>query len=404
MTTPEIQSLLPAARALLPETVSIRRRIHRRPERGLSLPATQALIVDELQRLGLEPTLGRATTSVAALIEGGAGPGPTVLLRGDMDALPLSEDTGLDFSSEIDGAMHACGHDTHVAMLLGAAHLLVERRAQFGGRVLLMFQPGEEGFAGAKVMLDEGLLELAGPELPTGAFALHISTEYPLATINIRPGPMMAAADFVNIDVNGRGGHASQPSSALDPITIGAEIVIGLQTFVTRQVPVFDPAVITIARLASGTTNNIIPETARLEGTIRTFSEKTRTVVHEGIVRLVDGLTAAYGATADVELLTLYPVTVNDPSLTDLVTATATELLGADAVNSAIDPVMGAEDFSYILQEVPGAMAFLGGRPASEDPATAPANHSNKVVFDEPAMAVGVATYVAVALRSLARS
>jgi len=173
---------------------------------------------------------------------------------------------------------------------------------------------------------------------------------------------------------------------------------------VTRQVEVFDPAVITIAHISSGTTNNIIPETARLEGTIRTFSERTRTVVHEGIVRLVNGLTAAYGATADVELLTLYPVTVNDPSLTDLVTATATELLGADAVNSAIDPVMGAEDFSYILQEVPGAMAFLGGRPASEDPATAPANHSNKVVFDEPAMAVGVATYVAVALRSLARS
>jgi len=403
MTEPQIADLLPAAEALLPETVAVRRRLHRRPERGLTLPATQALIVEELKKLGLSSKLGTSTTSVAAVIEGN-GPGPTVLLRGDMDALPLTEDTGLDFSSETDGMMHACGHDTHVAMLLGAARLLVERRATFGGRVLLMFQPGEEGFHGARVMLEEGLLDAAGPVRPTAAFALHISTEYPASTINIRPGPMMACADFVNIDVKGRGGHASQPSAALDPITIAAEIVIGLQTLVTRQVEVFDPAVITIAHISSGTTNNIIPETARLEGTIRTFSEKTRTVVHEGIVRLVDGLTAAYGATADVELLTLYPVTVNDPSLTDLVTATATELLGADAVNSAIDPVMGAEDFSYILQEVPGAMAFLGGRPASEDPATAPANHSNKVVFDEPAMAVGVATYVAVALRSLARS
>lgn len=403
MTEPQIADLLPAAEALLPETVAVRRRLHRRPERGLTLPATQALIVEELKKLGLSSKLGTSTTSVAAVIEGN-GPGPTVLLRGDMDALPLTEDTGLDFSSETDGMMHACGHDTHVAMLLGAARLLVERRATFGGRVLLMFQPGEEGFHGARVMLEEGLLDAAGPVRPTAAFALHISTEYPASTINIRPGPMMACADFVNIDVKGRGGHASQPSAALDPITIAAEIVIGLQTLVTRQVEVFDPAVITIAHISSGTTNNIIPETARLEGTIRTFSEKTRTVVHEGIVRLVNGLTAAYGATADVELLTLYPVTVNDPSLTDLVTATATELLGADAVNSAIDPVMGAEDFSYILQEVPGAMAFLGGRPASEDPATAPANHSNKVVFDEPAMAVGVATYVAVALRSLARS
>ncbi|HLY13734.1 MAG TPA: M20 family metallopeptidase [Candidatus Limnocylindrales bacterium] len=403
MTEPQINDLLPAAKALLPEIVATRRRLHRRPERGLTLPATQALVVEELTKLGLTPQLGTATTSVAAVIEGN-GPGPTVLLRGDMDALPLTEETGLDFSSEVDGMMHACGHDTHVAMLLGAARLLVDRRATFGGRVLLMFQPGEEGFHGARVMLEEALLDAAGPVRPTAAFALHISTEYPTSTINLRPGPTMACADFVNIDVKGRGGHASQPSSALDPITIAAEIVIGLQTLVTRQVEVFDPAVITIAHISSGTTNNIIPETARLEGTIRTFSEKTRTVVHEGIVRLVNGLAGAYGASADVELLGLYPVTVNDPAFAELVTATATELIGAEAVNGAIEPVMGAEDFSYVLQQVPGAMAFLGGRPASEDPATAPANHSNKVVFDEPAMAVGVATYVAVALRSLARA
>ena len=401
MTEPQIADLLPAAEALLPETVAVRRRLHRRPERGLTLPATQALIVEELKKLGLSSKLGTSTTSVAAVIEGN-GPGPTVLLRGDMDALPLTEDTGLDFSSETDGMMHACGHDTHVAMLLGAARLLVERRATFGGRVLLMFQPGEEGFHGARVMLEEGLLDAAGPVRPTAAFALHISTEYPASTINIRPGPMMACADFVNIDVKGRGGHASQPSAALDPITIAAEIVIGLQTLVTRQVEVFDPAVITIAHISSGTTNNIIPETARLEGTIRTFSEKTRTVVHEGIVRLVNGIAGAYGATADVELLTLYPVTVNDPDFAALVTATAVELLGKDAVDASIEPVMGAEDFSFVLQQVPGAMAFVGARPVDQDPATAPANHSNKVIFDEAAMAVGMAAYVAVALRSLA--
>jgi hippurate hydrolase len=208
MTTQEIESLLPAAEALMPEIVAIRRRLHRRPEIGLSLPQTQDVIVVELEKLGLTPHLGMATTSVAAVIEG-VGPGLTVLLRGDMDALPLTEDTGLDFSSETDGVMHACGHDTHVAMLLGAARLLVERRASFSGRILLMFQPGEEGFHGARVMLDEGLLDLAGAPRPTGAFALHISTEYPTSTINIRPGPMMAASDLIRVEIRGRGGHAS---------------------------------------------------------------------------------------------------------------------------------------------------------------------------------------------------
>ena len=401
MSTPEITSLLPAAEAILPDVVAVRRRIHRQPERGLDLPITQALIVDELTKLGLTARLGRATTSVSAVIDG-SRPGPTVLLRGDMDALPLTEDTGLEFSSEIDGVMHACGHDTHVAMLLGAARLLVERKDSFAGQVLLMFQPGEEGYAGAKVMIDEGLLDPPGIPRPSSAFAIHISTEYPAATINLRPGPMMAAADFVNIDIHGRGGHASQPSAALDPITIAAEIVIALQTFVTRQVEVFDPAVITIARIASGTTNNIIPASARLEGTTRTFSEKTRTQVHQGIVRLTKGIAEAHGATADVELLTLYPVTINDPGFSELVRTTALELLGDDQVDSSIQPVMGAEDFSFVLQQVPGAMAFLGGRPAEADPETAPANHSNLVVFDEPSMAVGVATYAAVALRALA--
>jgi amidohydrolase len=401
MRTTEIDGLLPAAEAIQPEVVAIRRRIHRRPERGLDLPITQALIADELGKLGLTARLGRATTSVTAVIEG-SRPGPTVLLRGDMDALPLTEDTGLDFSSEIDGVMHACGHDTHVAMLLGAARLLVERRNLFAGQVLLMFQPGEEGFAGARVMIEEGLLDPPGVPRPSGAFAIHISTEYPAETINIRSGPMMAAADFVNIDVHGRGGHASQPSAALDPITIAAEIVIALQTFVTRQVDVFDPAVVTIARIAAGTTNNIIPASARLEGTTRTFSEKTRKQVHEGIERLTRGLAEAHGATAEVELLTLYPVTINDPAFTEMVRATAVELLGEARVDSTIPPIMGAEDFSFVLQQVPGAMAFLGARPAGEDPETAPANHSNLVIFDEPSMILGVATYVAVALRALA--
>jgi hippurate hydrolase len=238
----------------------------------------------------------------------------------------------------------------------------------------------------------------------SNAFALHISTNYPTSTINIRPGPMMAAADFLEIEVRGRGGHASQPSTALDPVTIAAELVIALQTMVTRQVNVFDPAVVTIAHLTAGTTNNIIPESAFLDGTIRTFSEKTRTLVHEGIGRLAQGIAGAYGATAEVNLIPGYPVTINDPAFSELVRATAVELLGEDQVPQLGEPVMGAEDFSYVLQQVPGAMAFIGARPADQDPATAPVNHSNRVIFDEPAMAIGAATYVAVALRSLAAS
>ena len=309
MTTPEIQSLLPAARALLPEIVSIRRRIHRRPERGLNLPATQALIVDELQRLGLDATLGRATTSVAALIEGGAGPGPTVLLRADMDALPLSEDTGLDFSLRGRRARCTPAATTPTSRCsLGAAHLLVERRDRVRGPGPADVPARRGGLRRRAVMLDEGLLERPpGRSCRAGAFALHISTEYPLATINIRPGPMMAAADFLKIEVRGRGGHASQPSAALDPITVAAEIVLALQTMVTRRVEVFDPAVVTIAHLTAGTTNNIIPESAFLEGTIRTFSEGTRSRVHEGIRRLARGIAEAHGATAEVELIAGLP-------------------------------------------------------------------------------------------------
>ena len=403
MTTkmPALPTLLDDARALLPELVEVRRRLHRRPEIGLDLPATQALVVAELEQMGLAPRVGRAVSSATAIIEG-ARPGPTLVLRGDMDGLPLLEETGLDFSSEIAGAMHACGHDTHVAMLLGGARLLTARRDQLAGRVLLMFQPGEEGFAGARFMLDEGLLDLPAPEAADAAFAIHISTTYPTGTLNFRPGPEMAAADFIRLTVRGRGGHASAPFTALDPITVAAEIVLALQSMVTRRVNVFDPAVVTIAHICGGTTNNIIPETVFLEGTIRTVSETTRTAVHAGLRRVVDGICAAHGAVGELEIEAGYPVTVNDPAFTAFVASVGEELVGAEAVITMPAPIMGAEDFSYVLQRVPGTMVFLGARPPEEDPDTAPANHSNKVVFHEPAMALGAAMYAAVALRHLA--
>ena len=309
---------LDAARKILPEVIALRRRLHRVPEVGLELPRTQALVLDAVRGLGLEPVAGVTVGSVVATIEG-AGPGPTILLRADMDGLPLTEETGLDFASEHDGRMHACGHDTHVAMLMGAARLLLEDRASWSGRVLLMFQPGEEGFHGARYMLEEGLLDQSGGERPSGAFALHISTLYETGTIDVRPGPMLASGDTLRITVRGRGGHASTPYTAVDPITVAAEIVLALQLMVTRRVDVFDPAVVTIAQVVAGTTTNIIPETAFLAGTMRTVSAARREAVKAEVRRVCEGIAAAHGASVELEIEPGYPVTVNDDGFTALV-------------------------------------------------------------------------------------
>ena len=397
-------AVLAQARSLLPEIVEVRRRLHRVPEVGLRLPKTQAITAEQVRALGLEPVLGRSTTSVVAVIQGtkpGPGADRTIVLRGDMDGLPLTEETGLAFSSEHAGSMHACGHDTHVAMLLGGARLLVDRREAFAGRAVLMFQPGEEGFHGAKVMIEDGFLEGIEGTPGAAAFALHISTRYPTGTLNVRHGALLAAADRLLLTVRGRGGHASAPFLALDPVTIAAELVIALQLMITRTVDALNPAVLTIARLSAGTTNNIIPPSAELEGTLRTLDEAVRAAVKDRIRQVAAGVGAAHGALIDVEIEPGYPVTYDDRAFTDLVRAVSAELVGPEATVEMDAPIMGAEDFSYVLQRVPGMMAFLGARPAGIDPATAPMNHSNLVVFDEPAMAVGAAAYAAVALRHL---
>ena len=388
-----------------PDLIETRRTLHRRPEVGLQLPQTQALIVRELRQMGLEARMGRSVSSVIAVIEGGkrrrdGTPGPTILLRGDMDGLPLHEDTGLEFASETGDTMHACGHDTHVAMLLGAARLLLDRRDELAGNVLLMFQPGEEGWHGARYMLEEGLLDSA-PTPVEAAFAIHITNEYRSGVVAVRPGPTYAAADTIRMTVRGRGGHASAPHEALDPVPVAAEIVLALQLLVTRTVSVFDPAVITIAHVTAGTRDNIIPEVALLEGTLRTLSEETRARLKDGIRRVAEGIASAHGASVELEIEQGYPVTVNDAGFAELVRTVATDLVGSDDVVVPDAPVMGAEDFSYVLQKVPGAMAHLGGRPADVDPTTAPQNHSNRVVFDEDAMTVGAALHAAVALRYL---
>ena len=400
-----LDGVVDEAGAQLDGAVALRRRIHQHPELGLDLPLTQAAVLEALDGLPLSVTTGTSSTSVVAVLDG-AEPGPTVLLRGDMDALPMPEDTGLDFASEVDGAMHACGHDAHVAMLAGAAKVLSARRGGLAGRVAFMFQPGEEGQHGARHMLEEGLLaQVAAGAAPVSmAFAIHQSPSIPSGMVTCRGRSIMASADELQITVRGRGGHASMPHQAADPIPIACEIVTAMQAMVTRRVDAFDPAVVTVAKIRAGTTTNVIPETATLWGTIRTVSERTRDAVLADVERLATGIAAAHGAVADVELVHGYPVTVNDEGAARFALETARALLGERSAVEMPTPVMGAEDWSYVLQQVTGSMAFLGTRPPGMAPRDVAPNPSTRMVMDESAMAPGIATYAGVALRWLAEA
>ncbi len=385
-----------AGESLLAEAIRLRRAIHEEPELGLHLPKTTAKIRAALAGLPLEIREGPSTSGLIAVLRGPAN-GRTVLLRGDMDALPLIEQTGLEFASQTQGAMHACGHDTHVAMLAGAARALCARRESLAGTVMFMFQPGEEGWHGARFMLEDGLID----PLPDSAFALHVSPNMPAGVFASRAGPLLASADQIRIRVVGRGGHASMPHDALDPIPVACEIVTALQTFVTRRLPAFDPAVITIASFQSGTTNNVIPEDARLWGTLRTLSERGRIAAQEGIRTVAHNIAIAHGAEAQVEIEQGFPVTVNDGRVVSLAERTAKTLFGEEGWMTMAHPMMGAEDFSYILQKLPGAMAFLGAAPEGGDFRTCCALHSNRMVLNEDVMARGIAMHCAMAQAAL---
>ena len=384
--------LLQTARDLQDQTVELRRSIHAEPELGLDLPVTQAKVVDALTGLGLDITLGESCTSVVADLDTGR-PGPTVLLRGDMDALPLQEDNVSDFRSRHDGRMHACGHDAHVAMLASAAQLLSENRSELTGRVRFMFQPGEEGFHGARHMIDEGVLD--GVDR---AFAIHVVTTVPNGLIATRSGPLLASADTFSITVTGKGGHASAPHQCIDPIPPAAAIVGGLQTIVTRDLDPNQSAVLTVGHIEAGTTNNIIPASAFLEGTIRTFDEDVRTKIHHAIERVATGISSSHGCGCDHSIERGYPVTVNHADQAELVGDVATALLGGEGFVVADDPVFAAEDFSYVLNDVPGAMAMLGVCPDDVEPSAAEPNHSNLMRVNESALANGVGLYAAMAL------
>lgn len=387
-----------AGEALLPDAIALRRAIHEEPELGLHLPKTTEKVLKALEGLPLEIRQGPSTTGVLAILRGSAN-GRTVLLRGDMDALPLVEDTGLEFSSRTEGAMHACGHDTHVAMLAGAAKALCAKRDRLAGTVMFMFQPGEEGWHGARYMLDDGLID----PLPDAAFALHISPNMPTGVFASRTGALLASSDTITIKVTGAGGHASMPHDAVDPIPVACEIVTALQSFITRRISVFDPAVITIAHIEAGTTTNIIPETATLRGTLRTLSEHSRAKAHEGIAQVAAGIAAAHGCKVTAEIERGFPVTVCDGRAVELAERTAKTLYGEGAWLTMPNPMMGAEDFSYVLNKVPGLMAFIGGAPVDvADFRACCALHSNRMVIEEAVMARGIAMHCAFAEAVLA--
>jgi len=382
--------------------IRIRRAIHRRPEIGMHLPETQATVLKALTGLPLEITTGTALSSVTAVLRGGR-PGPAVLLRGDMDALPVHEKTGLEYASEIDGVMHACGHDMHVAMLIGAARLLARRRDELPGSVIFMFQPGEEGPGGAEPMIAEGLLDAAG-DPPVAAYALHvISAIDPHGRFTTRRGTMFAAADTLHVTVRGRGGHGSTPQWARDPIPAACEMVVALQTFVTRAIDVFDPAVVTVGSFHAGTAENVIPAEATFSATLRSFSPATRERVRQGVLDVCHGIAAAHGLEADAQYVPGYPVTVNDHDEAEFAADTVRELFGEDRFAWMPQPDPGAEDMSYVLERVPGAYVNLGACPAEWDAATAPVNHAAEARYDDSLVPDGALLLAELAWRRLAR-
>ncbi len=379
---------------------ALRRDLHRAAEIGLQLPRTQALVADALAEVGLEIALGSQLTSVVGVLRADRpSPVPAVLLRADMDALPVTEATGEPFAAP-PGVMHACGHDMHTAALVGAAMLLSRHRAELAGDVVFMFQPGEEGHDGAAAMIAEGVLDAAGPRV-SAAYGLHVfSSTYPRGVFATRPGPLMAASAAMAVTVRGVGGHASRPHAAADPIVVAAGMVTGLQTMVTRQFDVFDPVLVTVGMFSAGSRSNVIPDDATFHATVRAFGSASMARLQQHCVRLCTQLAAAHGLQADVSFTGGYPVTVNDADHAAFALGVAAEVFGRERSLTLPDPIMGSEDFSRVLAEVPGAFVFLGAC-AGGDPATAPTNHSARARFDESVLPDAALLLAELALRRL---
>jgi len=390
--------LIADAGAIAGRITELRRAIHAEPELGLQTPRTRDKVRAALAHLPLEWREGPSTTGLVATLKGSAGTGRSVLLRGDMDALPMPEETGLDFASTIPGRMHACGHDAHTAMLAGAAELLCKRAASLQGDVHFMFQPGEEGFHGARFMIEDGLLDPS----PDAAFALHIMPTAPHGLVAGRSGPLLAAADQLDIVVEGRGGHASMPHQTRDPVPVACEIVTALQAMVTRQFDAHDPVIVTITMMEAGTAHNVIPDRVALRGTMRTLSRENRARLPEAVRLLAAGIAGAHGLTAEVTVTEGFPVTICDPRAVDLAERVSRRMFGEQAFLRLDAPIMGAEDFAYVLDKVPGAMLFLGVSHQGEDWTKCCGIHSTRMMLDESVMPQGSALLAGLAESFLA--
>jgi hippurate hydrolase len=373
------------------DIVALRRDIHREPELGFETEKTAEKVLDALNGLPLEIQTGVAENGVVATLKGGGGDGPTVALRADMDALPIHEETGLPFASEEDGKMHACGHDGHTSMLVGAARVLAQDhlRERLNGTVKFVFQPAEEGYAGGQVMVEEGVAEDV-----SSIFALHLWPGLPFGSVGTKAGPIMAAADAFEMTVKGQGGHGAMPHLAADAITMAAHIVTALQTVVSREVSPVDAAVLTIGEIEAGFAFNIIPETAYLGGTVRTLNPDLRETMPERIEDLARGI--AHGMRGDIELdyRFSYPITSNDADSARLVLDVVGELFGEENAVELENPSMGGEDFAFFLEKVPGAFIWLGVGDVS-------GLHTAQFAFDEEILPQGSALLAALALESL---
>ncbi|MFJ4840659.1 M20 family metallopeptidase [Streptomyces sp. NPDC088746] len=387
------------AESMAAELVELRHSLHREPETGLQLPRTQAKVLEALSGLPLDITTGKQLSSVTAVLRGGR-PGPAVLLRGDMDALPVQELTDVPYVSQVEGAMHACGHDQHTAMLVGAARLLSARRSELPGTVVFMFQPGEEGHNGAGLMIDEGVLEAAGQPL-VGAYSVHVASNgVPLGMMGGRAGTATASSAELHVTVRGRGGHGSNPHQAADPLPVAAEMVTALQTLVTRTANAFDPVVITVGTFHAGTKVNVIPADATFGATVRATSEKGMTAFLGRAEALCGGIATAHGLTADVRSEVQYPALVCAPEAVDLGEEAAHALYGPDSFLRIPTANMASEDFARVAAEVPAAQYMVGARPPNAAPDAA-FNHSPYAVFDDGAIPVGTALLAEVAERRL---
>lgn len=382
--------------------VRLRRELHTAPEVGLNLPDTQQKLLNELDGLPLELTLGRGCTSITAVLRGThpdrRDDAPAVLLRSDMDGLPVTEAVVSDYHSERAGAMHACGHDLHMAMLVGAARELCARRAELLGDVVFMFQPGEEGWGGAMIMIEEGVLDAAGPRV-SSAFGVHVFTgDRRPARIGIRSGTAMAFAATLNVEIVGQGGHGSAPHLASDPVPTAAETILALHAATTRRFSALDPVVVTVGQMSAGTASNIIPDTAQLSATVRGFSHASHALASEALPALARGIAEAHGQRAEVEFRSEFPPVVNTASEAAIALQLAQSLFGEDQVEEMQDPKTASEDFAEILERVPGVFAFIDATPA----AGSEYNHSPHAAYDDAVLSDGARFHTAFALTRLA--